>query len=118
MSTNKKLVSAALTVTTAVWMSGALFLVANAQGATSIQEQINALMAQIQQLQAQLSTTGGTASTSYNFTRNLTVGSRGDDVSALQQTLINGGQLTAVSAPTGYFGSATQAALAKWQAAN
>ncbi|MBI4121718.1 MAG: peptidoglycan-binding protein [Parcubacteria group bacterium] len=37
-------------------------------------------------------------------------------MSALQQTLINGGFLTAVSAPTGYFGSLTQAALGKWQA--
>lgn len=117
MSTSKKIAAAALTVTTGVWMSGALFLVANAQSASTIQAQINALMAQIQQLQSQLSTTGG-STTSYNFTRNLTVGSRGDDVSALQQMLINGGQLTAVSAPTGYFGSATKAALAKWQAAN
>ncbi len=52
------------------------------------------------------------------FSSNLTVGSRGAEVSALQQTLINGGYLTAVTAPTGYFGAATKAALAKWQAAS
>lgn len=60
-------------------------------------------------------TTGGT---SYSFTRDLTVGSRGDDVSALQQVLISGGYLTAVTAPTGYFGNATKTALAAWQTAN
>lgn len=54
---------------------------------------------------------------SYNFQTNLTVGSRGADVSSLQTVLISGGYLTAVTAPTGYFGSATKAALAKWQTA-
>ena len=115
---NKKFVSAALTLTTSVWMSGAMLLVpvAHAQSTADLQAQIAALLAQIQQLQAQLNASqGGTSS--YSFTRDLTVGSRGDDVSALQQILISGGYLTAVSAPTGYFGSLTQAALAKWQAA-
>lgn len=97
MSTSKKIVSAALTITTGVWMSGALFLVANAQTASTVQAQINALMAQIQQLQSQLSTTGSTAS-SYSFTRNLTVGSTGADVTALQKFL-------GMSSQTGYFGS-------------
>src|SRR3989344_4330483 len=115
---NKKFVSAALTLTTSVWMSGAMLLVpvAHAQSTADLQAQIAALLAQIQQLQAQLNVSQrGTSS--YSFTRDLTVGSRGDDVSALQQILISGGFLTAVSAPTGYFGSLTQAALAKWQGA-
>lgn len=66
------------------------------------------------QLQASL---GGSssASTGHNFTMDLTVGSKGEEVSALQQVLINGGFLTAVSAPTGYFGSATKAAVMAWQ---
>ena len=51
------------------------------------------------------------------FNTNLTVGSRGADVSALQQALIDGGYLTAVTAPTGYFGAATKAAVSAWQAA-
>ncbi|MDD5318761.1 MAG: peptidoglycan-binding protein [Candidatus Pacebacteria bacterium] len=59
-----------------------------------------------------------TTTSSYTFSTNLTVGSRGADVSALQQILINKGFLTAVSAPTGYFGSLTKAALAAFQAAN
>lgn len=51
----------------------------------------------------------------FTFTRNLTVGSRGDDVSELQRFLVRRGFLTLVS-PTGYFGSLTKAALARYQA--
>ncbi|OHA15111.1 MAG: hypothetical protein A3G52_04330 [Candidatus Taylorbacteria bacterium RIFCSPLOWO2_12_FULL_43_20] len=52
------------------------------------------------------------------FTRDLTIGSTGDDVVALQSILVAGGYLTipAGVAP-GYFGGLTRAALAKWQAA-
>jgi len=50
------------------------------------------------------------------FNTNLTVGSTGADVTALQGVLAEAGYL-AVS-PTGYFGNLTKAALAKWQAAN
>jgi peptidoglycan hydrolase-like protein with peptidoglycan-binding domain len=51
-----------------------------------------------------------------SFSRNLTVGSRGTDVSALQSILASKGFLSV--APTGYFGSLTRAALAAYQAAN
>ncbi|RJQ28906.1 hypothetical protein C4571_02600 [Candidatus Parcubacteria bacterium] len=118
---SKKFVSGVLTATTGLWMSGAFLLVPVAQAQTNadLQAQIAALLQQIAQLQAQLNAGGSSMpSSSYNFTRDLTVGSRGDDVSALQQILISKGHLTAVSAPTGYFGSLTQAALAAWQAAN
>lgn len=116
-TTSKKIVSVALTATTMTWMLGfAALPLANAQSASSLQAQIAALLAQIQQLQTQLNASGG-SSTSYNFTSDLTVGSTGADVSALQQLLISKGYLTAVSAPTGYFGSLTQAALGAWQAA-
>ena len=120
MSINKKLVSAVLTATTISWAVGIAALpLAQAQTTTSLQTQIAALLAQIQQLQGQLNSSGtpAMATTSYTFTKNLTVGSKGADVTALQQILINGGYLTAVSAPTGYFGSATQKALAAFQAA-
>src|SRR4051812_34323847 len=50
------------------------------------------------------------------FTRSLTVGSRGTDVTALQSILMQAGYLKV--SPTGYFGSLTKAALAAWQAAN
>lgn len=53
----------------------------------------------------------------YNFTTDLTIGSTGADVVALQQMLIDAGLLM-IPAPTGYFGAMTKAALAKWQAAH
>src|SRR3989344_5771370 len=50
------------------------------------------------------------------FSTNLTVGSRGDDVSALQTWLI--GQVYSIPAgATGYFGSQTKAAVAAYQTA-
>ena len=115
----KKLVSAALTATTVLWMVGAAALpLANAQTTSSLQAQIAALLAQIQTLQAQLGNSGTTTNTTYNFTSDLTVGSKGAQVSSLQAFLIAKGDLTAVSAPTGYFGALTQKALAAFQAAN
>lgn len=51
----------------------------------------------------------------FTFTHNLTLGTRGDDVSALQQFLIAGGFLK-IPAPTGYFGPVTGIALGAWQA--
>jgi len=114
---SKKLVSIALMATTGVWMSGALLLVpvASAQSVADLQTQIAALLAQIQQLQAQLNAAQGVTS-AYNYTRDLTVGKKGDDVTALQQLLISKGYLK-IAAPTGYFGSLTKAAVSALQAA-
>lgn len=87
---------------------------------TSSADQIAQLMAQIQQLQAQLNVLKGTSVSlvsSYNYTQNLTVGSQGADVAALQQMLISGGYLK-ISEPTARFGSMTKTALATWQRAN
>jgi len=61
---------------------------------------------------AQVTTT--TSSTSSTFTRNLTIGSTGADVTALQQWLATKGFFTVT--PTGYFGPITQKALAAFQA--
>jgi len=106
-------------------MSGVMLLipVAQAQSTADLQTQIAALLAQIQQLQAQLTAQqGGAAATT--FTRNLTVGSTGSDVKALQQFLnSHGAQIAASGAgspgsESTYFGSLTKAALGKWQAAN
>jgi peptidoglycan hydrolase-like protein with peptidoglycan-binding domain len=55
---------------------------------------------------------------SYQFSQNLTIGSNGPDVIALQQILINKGYLTSISTPTGYFGSGTRTALEQLQVAN
>lgn len=68
--------------------------------------------------------TGGTSSASCSqFTRDLTIGSTGADVMALQKILNSNGYPVSASgagAPgleSDYFGTKTQAALAKWQAA-
>jgi hypothetical protein len=53
----------------------------------------------------------------YNYTQDLSLGSKGDDVVALQQMLISGGYLK-ISEPTAYFGSVTETALMAWQKAN
>lgn len=122
----KKIASVGLSLTTAVWLSGATMLipVASAQSVADLQAQIAALLAQITALQAQLNAAGGgVAAPAYNFTRDLTLGSSGADVKALQQWLnANGYQVSASGAgslgnETEYFGSRSAAALAKYQAA-
>ncbi|MBL4644548.1 MAG: peptidoglycan-binding protein [Candidatus Pacebacteria bacterium] len=68
--------------------------------------------------------TATTPTSFYNFTRSLDVGSKGDDVQELQKFLnANGFQVSASGAgspggETSFFGPATRAALAKYQAAN
>ncbi len=85
---------------------------------TDYAAQIAALTAQISSLQALLSATqGGSTTTSTTFTRDLTIGSHGTDVTALQTWLISKG-FTISAGATGYFGAQTKAALAAWQAAN
>ncbi|MDB4992360.1 MAG: family of calcium-binding protein [Parcubacteria group bacterium] len=53
----------------------------------------------------------------YNFAKNLTVGSHGEDVTQLQTILISEGFLH-LDAPSGYFGSLTKAAVKLYQAAH
>ena len=122
----KKAATVGIAVSTAIWLSGAAAIVplASAQTLTveQLQAQITKLLEQITQLQAQLTaqsgTTGGAVATSCTFTRDLTVGAKGDDVKCLQQTLnANGYQVSASGAgsagsETTYFGPATTAALA------
>ncbi len=113
---SQKAVAVGLAIATTAWLAGAI-LPASAQTSAAT---IATLMAQIQALQAQLvALQGGSsapAGSSYNYTRDLTVGSKGADVTALQQMLINGGYLK-ISAPTAYFGPLTQTALAAYQKA-
>jgi len=61
--------------------------------------------------------TGSTGSAACSFTRALTVGAKGDDVTCLQTYLSGTGHFTYTGAK-GYFGSITQTAVAAWQAAN
>ncbi len=123
-NTIKKISSIGLSMTTAVWLSGAAMVlpVASAATAEELQAQINALLTQIQQLQQQLATQTP-ATPTYSFTRDLTVGSKGDDVKALQQFLNSKGYKvadTGAGSPgneTTIFGPLTKAALAKYQKA-
>lgn len=88
---------------------------AGAATVAELQAQINALMAQLASLQ------GGstTATAGVSFSQNLTVGSTGSEVVALQQMLVAQGHLVMPAGVAyGYFGSLTKAAVAKWQAAN
>ena len=118
-NTIKKISAIGLSLTTAICFSGV------ALGVTTdeLQAQITALLAQIQALQTQLTAAQGATTVSYNFTKDLTLGSKGNDVKALQQFLnANGYQVAASGAgsagnETTYFGSLTKAALAKYQAA-
>jgi hypothetical protein len=115
---NNKFASAILAITTLVSMGGASL--ANAATTTDLQAQIATLLAQINTLQAQLGTTSGsttTTTTANSFTSDLTVGSTGAQVLALQKFLVAQGDLV-IATPTSYFGAMTQKALAKFQAAN
>ena len=60
-------------------------------------------------------TTTTTSSSSYTFTRDLTVGSTGADVTALQNALKAGGYMSANA--TGSFGPLTKAGVMAWQTA-
>jgi hypothetical protein len=125
-NTLKKISAIGLSLTTAVWLSGAAMALPVAQGATveELQAQISALLAQIQSLQSQLGSASGSSSVSVpSITRDLTLGSTGADVKSLQVFLNAQGYTVAASGvgsagnETEYFGSLTQAALAKFQAA-
>lgn len=90
-------------------------LPAGAATIAELQAQIQALMAQLAALQSAQSGAGA----SVTFTQNLTVGSTGSEVVALQQMLVAQGHLTMPAGVAfGNFGPLTRAAVAKWQAAN
>ena len=104
---------------------------ANAALIATLQQQINALIAQLKTLIQQKKAAGESipasleaflnASPNASFNRNLTLGSIGDDVKALQQLLNSKGFKVAISGAgspgfeTTRFGPATKAALAKYQ---
>jgi len=103
-----KIATASIAVMTIASLSAPAFAQVSV---ADLMAQINALQAQLLQLQ------GGSSSTSsYTFAKNLTVGSKGEDVKQLQSVLIAGGYLK-IAAPTSYFGPATKAAVIAWQKA-
>jgi len=101
--------------------AGAALVLAFAVPASAQTVTVAQLQAQIQALMAQLSAMQGgsttSASTGYTFNTDLTVGSTGADVTALQNLLISKGFLTMpAGVAEGYFGALTQSAVAAWQA--
>ena len=122
--TVSKITSVLVSITTVGWLSGAAMLAPMAAYAqTDTAALIATLQAQIMALQAQLSALAGggaTASTGAkcSFTRSLTVGSRGDDVTCLQNYLTGTGHYSYSGGATGYFGNVSKNAVAAWQAAN
>ena len=122
--TRKTIASVLVSVATAVTLSGGSLLVPMVASAQTDQATLIAqLQAQILALQAQLNALvgGGSApasSASCSFTRDLTLGSKGDDVTCLQNYLTGTGHFTFAGGATGYFGSVTKASVAAWQAAN
>lgn len=98
-----------------------LFSVGNAQ--TSLQAELNALLAQLAALQAQLvtitggsvtaptPTSGGTTGQCPNLYRSLRKGMSGSDVTALQQFLAADTRLYPDGTVSGYFGPLTEAAV-------
>ncbi len=90
-----------------------------AQTNTELQAMINTLLAQIASLQGSIGSTGGSMMMSHTFGADLTVGSQGADVVALQQMLVTKGFLTIpAGVAMGYFGELTRSALATFQSAN
>ena len=97
------------------------------QSVADLQAQIQSLLALISSLQAQVSGMGSPSSsgaTQCTFTKDLTMGSTGSDVMCLQKYLNSAGHMVASSGAgspgmeSEYFGSRSQAAVSKWQAAN
>lgn len=88
----------------------------SAQTTAELTAMINSLLAQIAQLQAQVGGSTSGSMMSHTFTADLTIGSTGADVTALQQFLVSKGFLTMpAGVAMGYFGSLTQSALAAFQ---
>jgi peptidoglycan hydrolase-like protein with peptidoglycan-binding domain len=99
-------------------MALSMALPVGAQTAAELSAQVNSLLATIAALQAQLAALqgGGSATMGTTFTMDLTIGSTGSEVVALQTFLESKGHLVMpVGVAKGYFGSLTQSALAKYQ---
>ena len=113
-------------VATGLAMAVSMFSFAPMAQAALTSTQVSAIIALLTSFGADASTianvqaslTGGTPSTpstSYTFTKDLTVGSKGADVTALQDALKAGGYMSASA--TGYFGALTKTGVVAWQKA-
>ena len=114
-----KAVSGFVGLSTAIMMMGPA--VASAATVEELTAQINALLAQVSALQASSSSSSSSSVTTsgHVFSVDLTIGSKGDDVVALQTILVAKGHLVMPEGVAmGYFGGLTKAAVAAWQAAS
>ena len=116
-SKTSKVVAGFVGLTTALMMMGPA--VASAATVDELTAQINALLAQVQALQTTSGTTVVTpVSGGHVYSVDLTLGSTGDDVVALQTFLVSNGHLVMpAGVAMGYFGNLTKAAVSAWQAA-
>ncbi len=129
-SKTAKVVSGFVGIATAIMMMGpgvasaAALTASQVSAIVSLLQSFGADSATISNVQASLngqSTTGTsqtttTSGTGYQFTMDLTVGSKGADVTALQQILVAKGLLTMPAGTAmGYFGGLTKSAVAAWQ---
>src|SRR3989338_9986077 len=130
---NRKISLALVSMSTAVLLSGATIAIPLVASAALTEAQIQSILSLLQSFNTDQSTinnvnaslrgqaTSGTAPATAGacaFTRDLTMGSKGDDVTCLQNYLIGTGHFTFSGGATGYFGSVTQSAVSAWQSAN
>lgn len=113
----KKLVIGLAVVAMVFGASASMTNALTAADVTTLCAVLSCTPAQTTALMALVTPSTGGSMMSYTFNTNLTVGSKGADVNALQQILIDGGYLN-IAAPTGYFGNATKAAVIAWQKAS
>lgn len=123
---HRRVAIAIATVSTAVAMSGALAVfpqVASALTSADVEQLISLGVISADKAAAARALVGGTTTPAApagacSFTRDLTMGVRGDDVTCLQNYLTSTGHFTYSGGATGYFGSVTKTAVSAWQAAN
>lgn len=116
-SKTAKVVAGFVGFLTVVSMVGGSAFSASAATNEELQAQINSLLATITALQSQLNAGSGD-SAKCTFTTDLTIGSKGADVTCLQNYLTSTGHFTFSGGATGYFGTITRTAVSAWQSAN
>jgi hypothetical protein len=96
----------------------AVFALVNVASAATLAE-LQAQMAQIQAAIAALGGSSSSVSSAPTITKSLTIGSKGDEVTALQKYLEDEGLLVMpAGVDYGYFGGLTKSAVVAWQKAN
>ncbi|MEK7148144.1 MAG: peptidoglycan-binding domain-containing protein, partial [Patescibacteria group bacterium] len=125
---HRKVAAAVISVSTAILLAGSAFVPVASAALT--EAQIQSILSLLQSfgsdqttinnvsasLRGQPTSGAAPAAGACGFTKDLTVGSKSDDVKCLQNYLKGAGHFTGDA--TGYFGSITKGAVSAWQAAN